>query len=122
MPVKVKVVKKKTAKKAPTKKKPTRKKRVAKKVVRKKVVKRVAKRGPGRPRRKGPGRPPKKRGRPAKKVAARRGAGTKGQIVIPVTTGTDLTFWSNLVMFLNANKNKTFVIQLDGKSISIGAV
>jgi len=46
----------------------------------------------------------------------------QGKVVIPVSASTDLTFWSNLVMFLNANKKKTFVIQLDGKSISIGAV
>jgi len=110
--------------KATTKKKPTRKKRVAKKVVRKKrvVKKKVAKRGPGRPPKRGPGRPPKKAGRRTKKVAARRSAGVKGKVVIPVSASTDLAFWSNLVKFLNANKNKTFVIQLDGKSISIGVV
>jgi hypothetical protein len=84
--------------------------------------KKVAKRGPGRPPKKKAGRPRKAGpGRPRKKTTARKVAAKKTTVELPVNSQTDVDFWSNLVGFLNDNRGKGFVIQLDGKTFALGA-
>lgn len=94
---------KKTVRKKPGPKVGSRRKRRA----RRKVAK-VAKRGPGRPRKKRPGRP-------AKTIALREVATRKDQITLPVNEQTDLDFWSNMLGFLNENKERTTSLFLTGR-------
>ncbi len=63
----------------------------------------------------------KRRGRPPlKKKAGRKPRAAAELITLPVNNQTDVDFWSNMVAFLNKNKSKSFIIQLDGKSFSLG--
>jgi hypothetical protein len=119
-----------SVKKTTKKKVIRRKKKVAKKATRKKIVRRkkkvrmVAKRGPGRPpTKRGPGRPAKKRrGRqPMKKVGRR--AGARNDVInLPITAQTDTKFWTDLLLFVNMNRRKAFIIQLDGLKFSLGTI
>ena len=98
-----------TEEKPVTPKKPVRKKRkVARKAkTEKQVVRKTAK---------------KRRGRPAKKKAGRKATPRKTTLIeLPINDQTDVDFWSNMVAFLNENKKRPFIIQLDGKSFSLGA-
>lgn len=126
----VKVGARKAARKA-GKKKVVRKKRKAVRKVRK-VTKTGKKRGRP-PLKKKPGRPPlkKKAGRkkkpgrkpgpkPGRKPGPKPRAATASLINLPINNQTDVNFWSNLVAFLNQNKNKSFIIQLDGTSFRLG--
>ena len=125
-----KAVKADVAKAAKTeKKKVVRKKR---KVGTRKAARKTAKRKVVRKRRKVAGKVrkvtkvAKRRGRPPlKKKAGRKPAGRKPKaaaelITLPVNNQTDVDFWSNMVAYLNMNKGKSFIIQLDGKSFSLG--
>ncbi len=100
-----------------TTKAPGRKKKTKKKAVRRG-------RPPGSRNAKKRGRPPgrkkaKKRGRPAvRRMTAKSSAGA---ITLPASTTNDLTFWSNMVVFLNNHKGKTFVVQMDGINYSLVA-
>jgi len=66
------------------------------------MVKKKARRG--RP--KGSGKKP---GRPAGKKAAK----TSG-LLLPIDTEVGLMYWSSMVVFLNENKGKNFVVKMDG--------
>jgi len=64
------------------------------------------------------GRPPgkktgKKRGRPANKKTA-----PKNSLALPVE-GSDMAFWSELVVFINKNQGKNFIVQMDGVAYSL---
>jgi hypothetical protein len=64
----------------------------------------------------------KRRGRPAKKKPGPKPAPKKTTLIeLPINGQTDVDFWSNMVAFLNENKKRSFIIQLDGKSFSLGA-
>ena len=90
-----------------TTKKPTKKKAGRPKVVKKKRA--------GWPKGKKRG---KRRGRPRKKVT-RMTAGNS--ILLPSNINTDLAFWSDMIVFLNKNKGKSFIIQMDGKNFTLHA-
>ena len=53
----------------------------------------------------------KRRGRPAKKVARGRVANS---ILLPINKQTDLDYWTDMIVFLNKYKGKSFMIQMDG--------
>jgi hypothetical protein len=104
----------KVAKKATGRKK-TKRKVAKKKTTRRKAAKKVHKKAKRR------GRPPgsgKKRGR---KPGVKAKRGSKNSIDLPVTSGADLVFWSEMVIFLNANQGKTFIVQMDGSDYTLNA-
>ena len=55
----------------------------------------------------------KKRGRPPVRKT------TAGSMTLPVDTQVDLMYWSELVVFLNANKGKNFIVKMDGTSYTL---
>ena len=59
----------------------------------------------------------KKRGRPPgiKKAAK----ATARSLLIPKNVSNELAFLSDMVVFLNKNKGKTFVVQMDGVNYSL---
>jgi|GEM_PF-3219244 len=64
----------------------------------------------------------KKRKRRAKrKTATEIAPAATDLITLPINDETNIEFWSGLVTFLNDNRNRSFVIQLDGRSFSLGA-
>lgn len=91
------------------------------------VAKKGKKRGrrPGRPAKKakrGPGRSKgfkvaKRRGRPA----GRRGRKAAGSSMTLTVTDESLQFWNEMIVFLNENKGKNFIVQTDGKNFSLVA-
>jgi len=114
-PVKSAGKKKKTRRK--TRKKTAKKKTIKRGPAKRKVAKKAKR---GRPPLKKTSRTGKKRGRrPGRKRATRRAAGT---LKLSVTRQTDIDFWTKLISYLNKNKGKTFVIQLDGKDYSLSTV
>ena len=97
------------------------KKKVKKIAAKKKTTKKKAAKKRGRV-----GRPPgkkagkkaaKKRGRPpGRKKVARAAAHS---LLIPKNVSNELAFLSDMVVFLNKNKGKTFVVQMDGINYSL---
>jgi len=128
-----KAVKKDVAKAAKTeKKKVVRKKRkvgarkAARKSAKKKVVRKrrkvakiakVAKKRGRPPLKKKPGRKP---GRKPRAKVGRKPKAAAELITLPINNQTDVDFWSNIVAYMNKNKGRSFIIQLDGTSFSLG--
>jgi len=55
-----------------------------------------------------------------KSVAPRPGRPAR-KLVLPVNGRTDADYWINMVSYLNKNKNKSYVIQLDGTNYLLSA-
>jgi len=113
--------------KVTTKKKVARKKvtKKAKRPGRPKPKKKIKKRGwpKGKKRGKRVGQPKsiktaKRPGRPRKKV---RRVKVSNSITLPLDRNSDLSFWSELVVYLNKNTGKSFVIQMDGVNYTLHA-
>ncbi|MFH1999024.1 MAG: hypothetical protein ABIK28_05040 [Planctomycetota bacterium] len=62
------------------------------------------------------GRPAKKAGRPAKRGPKR----ITRSIELPIDNN-NLAFWSEMVVFLNDNKGKSFIVQMDGTNYTLCA-
>lgn len=91
----------------------------AKKKTKRKVAKKTVKKAKRRGRPRGSKTRTKKKrgrvGRPRKTVSA-------SSITLPVGTKVDIGFWSDVVVFLNKNKGKTFIVQMDGVRYSLNSL
>ena len=92
-------------------------KKAGKKKTKKKTVRKVAKKK--RPRGRPPGSKSKKKRRTGSAKVGRKAL--MRSITLPVDKPASLNYWSDMVVFLNSNQGKSFIVQMDGTSYTLNA-